>query len=454
LSGLVITEISLLVVLLLCSGFFSGSETSLFSLGRIERYRSREEKKSFIFRCLQELIERPRRLIITILIGNVLVNITISALAASLTDHALLAWESPDCLDSVLLKTLAATAVCFPLLLVFGEITPKTLALYNPRRFARLAAIPLRVFYSVVGPVRWFLEGLASGIVRLTLGESPRGDAPITEEEFRNLVDLSKKGGVLWESEREFIHNIFDFGEIRVSEVMTPRTDMFCLQIDHSLEEVLQAFEQKPYSRIPVYEKDKDDIVGILYCKDLLGLPSEVAPAKDWELKSLLRKPYFIPQTKNASDLFREFRFNRVHLAIVVDEYGGVAGLVAMEDLLEELFGEIQDEYDPEEPQPRELDENTIIIPARMPIEEFNQRVGTELPEDEYDTMGGLVFGLFGRLPSPGAKVSYMLYTFSVEKMSGTSIQELKVEWQPEAVARPEAEEAASGPQTEEGSAD
>jgi CBS domain containing-hemolysin-like protein len=185
-----------------------------------------------------------------------------------------------------------------------------------------------------------------------------------------------------------------------------------------------------------------------------LGLPAEVAEGKDWDLRSLLRKPHFIPQTKNASDLFREFRFNRVHLAIVVDEYGGVAGLVTMEDLLEELFGEIQDEYDAEEPQPRELDENTIIIPARMPIEEFNLRVGAELPEEEYDTMGGLVFGLFGRLPTPKAKVSYMLYTFTVEKMAGTSIQELKIEWQPEAVARPEAEEAASGPPTEDGSAD
>jgi CBS domain containing-hemolysin-like protein len=440
--------------LLLCSGFFSGSETSLFSLGRVERYRIREEKKTFVSRCLQELVERPRRVILSILIGNELVNITISALGASLTDDAVLAWASPALLDLILLKTLAATAICFPLLLVFGEITPKTLALYNPRRFARLSAIPLRFFYSLIAPVRWFLVGLASGIVRLTLGESPRGDAPITEEEFRNLVDLSKKGGVLWESEHEFIHNIFDFGDTRVSEVMTPRTDMFCLQIGHSPEEILQAFEQKPYSRVPVYEKDKDDIVGILYCKDLLGLPSDVAQGKEWDLRSFLRKPYFIPKTKNASDLFREFRFNRVHLAIVVDEYGGVAGLVTMEDLLEELFGEILDEYDPEEPQPRELDESTIIIPARMPIEEFNQRVRAELPIDEYDTMGGLVFGLFGRLPSPGAKVSYMHYTFTVEKMAGTRIQELRVERQSEVVARPEADDDESKPQSQDGSGD
>lgn len=450
-SGLVITKISFLFVLLLCSGFFSGSETSLFSLGRIERHRIREEKKTLVSRCLRFLIERPRRLIVTVLIGNELVNITISAISASLTDDAFLGWTGPVFLDPIILKTVVATAVAFPVLLVFGEITPKTLALSDPRRFARFVAIPLRLFYSLVGPVRWILAGLARGIVRLFLGEAPQSDSPMTEEEFRNLVDMSKKGGAIWESEREFIHNIFDFGETRVSEVMTPRTDMFCLQVDQPLEEILQTIEQKPLSRIPVYEQDKDDIVGILYCKDLLGLPSDVAERRGWNLRSLLRKPYFIPETKRASELFREFRFNRIHLAIVVDEYGGVAGLVTMEDLLEELFGEIVDEYDPEEPGPRRLDENTMIIPAKMSIEDFNQLVGANLPEEEYDTMGGLVFGLFGRLPSPGAKVSYMLYTFTVEKMMGTRIQELRIEWNRQEAARPEGEGPDTGPQQAEG---
>ena len=450
-SGLIITKLSFLFVLLLCSGFFSGSETSLFSLGRIERHRIREEKKTLVSLWLKFLIERPRRPIVTVLIGNELVNISISALTASLTDEAFLAWRGPAFLDPIILKTMVATAVVFPILLVFGEITPKTLALSNPKKFARFVAIPLRLFYSLIAPVRWVLASLSNGIVRLFFGESPPSDSPMTEEEFRNLVDMSKKGGTIWESEREFIHNIFDFGETQVSEVMTPRTDMFCLQADQSLEEMLQAIEQKPLSRIPVYEQDKDDIVGILYCKDLLGLPSAVAERKGWDFRSLLRKPYFIPETKKASELFREFRFNRIHLAIVVDEYGGVAGLVTMEDLLEELFGEILDEYDPEEPQPRELDENTIVIPARMSIEDFNRLVGADLPVEEYDTMGGLVFGLFGRLPAAGAKVSYMLYTFTVEKMMGTRIQELKIERNSEKAARVEVESPGTKPREAEG---
>lgn len=450
-SGIIITKISFLVVLLLCSGFFSGSETSIFSLGRLERYRIREEKETLISRCLQQLVERPRRLIVTILIGNELVNITISALSASLVDNVFFTRTPLVSIDPILLKTVIATAVCFPLLLVFGEITPKTIALYNPRKSARFAAVPLRLFYSLIAPVRWVLSSLSNGIVRLFFGESPMVDAPITEEEFRNLVDQSNEDGVLREAEREVIHNIFDFGETRVSEVMTPRTDMFCLQAAQSLEEILKVIEEEHYSRIPVYEEDKDDITGILYCKDLLGLTADPEKRRDWDLRALLRKPYFIPQTKQASDLFREFRFNRIHLAIVVDEYGGVAGLVTMEDLLEEIFGEILDDYDTEEPQPTQLDENTMIIQGMMPIEDFNRFAGAELPEEEYDTMGGLVFGLFGKLPSPGAKVSFMAYTFTVEEMEGTRILELRVERHPEGVVPPENEGPDSPPESHEG---
>ncbi len=402
----------------------------MFSLGRIERYRIRENKQTLGARLIQSLLQRPKRLIITILIGNELINIIISALTASFTEDifALSGWAQAS--DWVLLKTLVATAICLPLLLIFGEITPKTLALRNPLRFSLFVAIPLSLFYRVVTPLRWLLDGLTGVIVRLFLGEQPAREDPITEREFRTLVDLSKRGGVLWESEHEFIHNIFDFGETRVSEIMTPRTDMFCIQSDQSLEEILQDIEQLHYSRIPVYKKDKDDIIGILYSKDLLQIGLDFGRQKEWNLEAILRQPYFIPQTKMASDLFREFRSSRIHLAIVVDEYGGVAGLVTMEDLLEDLFGEILDEYDPEEPQARHVDKNTIIIPAGMSIEDFNKFLDVQFSEDEHDTMGGLIFDLFGKLPAPGSKISFMHYTFTVEKMLGTRILELKVQGQ------------------------
>ena len=433
-AGLLLTKGLLLLVLLLCSGFFSGSETSLFSLGRLERYRLREADQTLTARCIAYLTQRPRRLIITILIGNDLINIMISAVAASMGDDLFHVWGVPDSPRWMIVETFAATAFCLPLLLVFGEITPKTLALRNPHAYARFAALPLRLFHRVVAPLRWVLAGLANGIVRLVLGRQDRKEEPITEREFRTLVDLGKQSGALWESEREFIHNIFDFGETRVSEIMTPRTDMFCVQYDQGLEEILTGIAVHHYSRIPVYKEDKDDVVGILYSKDLLQRAPHPSHDRAWKVHGLLRTPYFIPQTKKASDLFREFRFNRVHMAIVVDEYGGVAGLVTMEDLLEDLFGEIVDEYDPEEPETRQVDENTFIIPGGMPIEDCNRQLDGSLPEEDHDTMGGLVFDLFGRLPTLGARVSYMHYTFTVTKMLGKRILELRVQRQPEEV--------------------
>ena len=431
-SAILITKSAVLLLLILFSAFFSGSETSFFSLGRIERYRLRNGNESLTQRWVHQLVQRPRRLLVSILVGNECINITASAITASLTNDVFARWLPQSAADGFFLKTLAATAVIFPLILIFGEITPKTLALRNPQRFARFVVVPLRLFVRLITPVRWVLHGLAIRMAHLTLGSVPSGESPITEKEFRTLVDMSKEEGELWESEHQFIHNIFEFGETRVSEVMTPRTDMVCLRLGQSLQETLQAIEDHHFSRIPAYEKDKDDIVGVLYSKDLLQEGLDPALQETWNLRSILRKPYFIPQTKKANDLFREFRVNRIHMAIVVDEYGGVAGLVTMEDLLEDLFGEILDEYDPEVPKVRHVDRETLIIPARMPIEEFNRRLDTTLPEEEYDTMGGLVFDLFGRLPSPGAKVSYMHYTFTVEKMLGTRILEIRVQKQSE----------------------
>ena len=428
--GLILVKLSLLLFLLLFSGFFSGSEAALFSLGRIERYRIREGGGSLTARWIRYLIEDPRKLLITILIGNELVNICAAVLTASLTHDLIQMGWMTGLSERVILKALVSAVIFTPFLLVVGEITPKTLAVWNAGLVARGVAIPLRVFYQVAAPLRWILKGLADGVVRIFAGEPPRSETPITEEEFRILVDLSREGGLLRESESEIIHNIFDFGETRVAEVMTPRTDVFCIQMDRTLDDIIRAIGQRHLSRIPVYKQDKDDVVGILYSKDLLRLRREPNSRESFDLKSILRKPYFVPQTKRANDLFREFRFSRIHMAIVVDEYGGMAGLVTMEDLLESLFGESQGEYDPEVSPIQSVEDGTVIVPARMPIEEFNRRFGANLPEEEYDTMGGLVFDLFGRLPEPGLKVSYMRYTFTVEKTRGPRILELRVQWQ------------------------
>jgi len=428
LSATVLFKLASLGVLLVLSGFFSASESSLFSLGRMERYRVLRKDEPLSLRLIHGLLQRPRRLLVSLLVGSHCANILIAVLGASLTADALAAWLPPGPGGAVLRNTLPVAATVFLGILFLGEIVPKALALRHPQGFARFASVPLHLFSWLVSPVRAALWSVSNGLVRLPLGSSPDSTPPMTEREFRNLVDLSKEGGALWASEQRFIHNIFDFGETRVSELMTPRTDMVCLQAGTPLPEVMAAIELHHFSRVPVYEQDKDDIVGVLYCKDLLNEPARRDRTEPWSLRAVVRKPYFVPRTKKANDLFREFRANRIHMAICVDEYGGVAGLVTMEDLLEDLFGEILDEYDPEAPRVRQLDEHTLIIPARMPIEDFNRRTGAGLPEEEYDTMGGMVFDRFGRLPSPGARVSYRGYVFTVEKMLGTRIVELRVQ--------------------------
>jgi len=423
----ILAKFALLFFLLGLSGFFSGSEAALFSLNRIERHRIGAEDDRPSARWIRDLLREPRNLLATILVGNELVNVSASVLAASVTDDLLarpaLAWVA----DSVLAKTLLSSLIFAPLLMVLGEITPKTLAVWNARKFAHFVALPLRTFYGIIAPVRWVFKGAADGVVRAVLGEPSRAETPVTEEEFRALVDLSREGGSLRESEREMIHNIFDFGETRVEEVMTPRTDVFCLPVNQPLEEIVRAIGERHHSRIPVYDQDKDDVVGILYAKDLLRLWLDPRLRESFDLRKFLRKPYFVPRTKRANDLFREFRSNRIHMAIVVDEYGGVAGLVTMEDLLESLFGEIQDEYDLETCDVRPLDDGGMIVSARMPIEDFNRRFGAELPDEEYDTLGGLVFDLFGRLPEPGAEVAFQGWAFAVEKIRGARILELRV---------------------------
>ena len=424
---IIVLKICFLSILLFLAACFSGSETALFSLGRLKLFRIQEEKKEGPHRHIAHLLTDPRRLLVTIVIGNELVNILASTVMGSLTDTVLTTFGGEDRYRYLVAEAIAGTAVLVPLLVFFGDLVPKTLAIMNPEGFAKRLAGPLDTFARLIAPLRWVMQSLADVIIRMSLGASPSEERHITESDLRTLVDLGEEEGEIAESEKEFIHNIFDFGDTVVSEVMTPRTDMFCLHVDQTWDEILAAIAEEHYSRMPVYEKDKDDMVGVLYSKDLLALNPDEPDRKEFELRSLLRKPYFIPHSKKANDLFREFQFHRVHMAIVVDEYGGVAGLVTMEDLLEELFGEILDEHDPEEFLMRRIDDRTVVISARMTIEEFNGRLGAGLPEEEYDTMAGFVFGLFGTLPTVGGQVSFEGCTFTVEKMRGTRILEIKV---------------------------
>jgi CBS domain containing-hemolysin-like protein len=335
----VLERLLAVALLLLGSAFFSGSETALFSLSRVTRetLASRADAGS---RRVLELLSRPRRLIVTIILCNELINITSSSLAATVTSHWLPASRE-------LVQVVVATAVMLPLLLLFGEMAPKSLAIRIGERWARAVSGPLKLTAVVVTPVRWVLQGIAGAVVRI-LGVRPlQPELGLKEEEFRALVDVSSAEGELEFSERRLIHNVFEFGETTVGKVMTPADKVFSLPYEMPLGRLVEAVARERYSRVPIYRGSgrkgaRDHVVGIVLAKDLVGYAR--GQLEGHTIQDLLNPPMFVPRTTKCDRLFREFQRRKTHMALVVDEYGRLIGLVTMEDLLEELFGEIADE--------------------------------------------------------------------------------------------------------------
>ncbi len=329
-------KLLLFLTLVLMSGFFAGSETALFSLGPVQLIKLEEEGHPRIA-LIKSLLGQPRRLIATIFIGNELVNIGAAALMASTTDlllHRHAQW----------LVTIVSTAVSVTFILFLGEIAPKNLAVRLGERWSSVAARPLALLAVVMAPLRFGIEKIADVVVRV-VGRSvpaPTG-ARVGEDEFLTMVDAVKEGGEIDESEQKLIHNVFQFGDRRVGEVMTSVDRVFALSANLTMSRILEEVRNNIYSRIPIYQGNRDRIVGVLYAKDLIPVAYRLDRRLP-RLQDLVHPGYFVPKTTKCEQLFREFRRRRTHLALVVDEYGHFVGLVTMEDLLEELFGEIKDE--------------------------------------------------------------------------------------------------------------
>jgi putative hemolysin len=325
----IVLRVLLFFFLLALSGFFSGSETAMFSLSPVQLLKLEEDQHPRA-RLLRTLLDHPRRLIATIFIGNEFVNIGASALLATTTDR-LFAGHG-----QVLVVTLISTAVSVTLILLLGEITPKN------------AARPLWLLSLVMTPLRFVIEKIADLVVHL-VGQTPVGRGPghsghvLGEDEFLTMVDAVKEEGVIDESEQQLIHKIFAFGDRRVVEVMTPADRVFMLSYNLPMSRILSEVRASTYSRIPIYQGSRDRIVGLIYAKDLISIAFGQA-GMGRRLQDFLHAGYFVPKTVKCEQLFREFRRRKIHLSLVVDEYGHFAGLVTMEDLLEEMFGEIKDE--------------------------------------------------------------------------------------------------------------
>ncbi len=391
--GAHVPEIIALAVLIFGSAFFSGSEAAVVSMSRLHA-RAIAERGVKGGSALMRLLEDRNRFLTSILIGNTVVLLAADSLATALffkvgIPHAAL-WS---------------TAVMTVLLLLFGEIIPKTIAVANNERWAlRLAPVLLRVAWLLTPVITAFLVA-TNGIVRL-FGISPHARGPfVTEDDIRNIVNVGAEQNVLEEDEREMIHSIIQFGDTIVREVMTPRTDMVSVEVSASARRALDLVIAEGYSKLPVYEETIDNVIGVVHDRELLIALSNGTLANT-PLRALMRPITLVPESKRVSELLREMQRGKFSLAIVVDEYGGTAGLVTMEDLLEEIVGEIRDEHDEgEEESIRTLPNGDAIVDAGTNIEDVNARLGLRLPHEDFETIGGLTVGLFGRLPVEGEEI-------------------------------------------------
>ncbi|RJQ33074.1 MAG: HlyC/CorC family transporter [Actinobacteria bacterium] len=405
-----------LIFLLVISAFSSAAETAITSVNRIKiRQLSEEGVRSA--ELLNTLLKHPNRFLSTILLLNNLVNVAAAASMTVLAERY------------VAYPAAVATGVGTFLILVFGEITPKSFAVQNADRLALLSAPVIRVMEYIFYPLIKLLIAISNLILRLTRARTMKEGPFVTEEEIRTMVSVGEEEGVIEEEEKEMIDSIFEFGETIVKEVMIPRMDMVAVERKTPVPQALDVILHEGYSRLPVFDKTIDNVVGIVYARDLLVNYSK--GLKNITLKKLMRQPYFVPETKKVLELLKELQKRKTHMAVVVDEYGGTAGLITIEDILEEIVGEIFDEYDLEEVLVEYLDENNIRVDGKVDLDEINEILGINLPEAEYESIGGFVINLFGKIPAASEEIDYNGLTFKVEAIDGRRISKLLISRKP-----------------------
>lgn len=402
----------LLAVLIGMSAFFSASETALMSLSKI-RIRHLMEEKVKGAAVVNRLVENPNKLLGSILVGNNIVNIGASALATSLAIHYV---------GSAGVGV--ATGIMTLLVLIFGEITPKSLATQHSEFISLKIAGIINFFVVLFNPIVFVLLLLTNGLIRL-LGGKPASSQPfITEDELKTIVTVSHEEGVLEVEEKQMIYNVFEFGDAQVKDVMTPRTDMISLEVGVSYEKIIETFRAEQFSRIPIYQETTDNIIGILYIKDLIFKANENT---EFVIQDYMREPHFTFEFKKTTELFQELRLKRIPMAIVLDEYGGTAGIVTMEDLIEEIVGDIRDEYDDHEKDIEVIKEDEYIVEGSTRIDELNELIGVHIESEDFDSIGGFIVGEFGYIPEVNEVIEYEGIRFVVEEVDRNRIEKLRI---------------------------
>lgn len=412
------TELVILLICVVFSGIFSSSEVAFFSIKSHDLTEKIKNGNIGLIR-VQYLTEHPRQLLSTILIGNTVVNLLASVMAAMIT-MSLIAYFNWPTLLVYTIEVILITA----LIVIFGEISPKVIGIKNPYKVATLFSPLIYVLFVILKPLNKIIAASSMSLER----RMPKPKNRITESDLFTLAEVGEQEGHLREDEREIIENVVEFGNTEVREIMTSRVDIEFVTLDDSLSDVLERIRTLRISRLPLCDPDLDTIIGIIYSKDLLRYANNTGTETEFNWKSLARKPLFIPVNKKLDDLLADFQREKTHMAIVVDEYGGTDGLVTLDDVLEEIMGEL--ETDPEvQDEIRQLRNGDYLIDAKVDLDELNDLFGAEIAtdEDEYETLGGLVYHVMERIPAVGEKIRVRDLEITVHELDNNRIKRLRV---------------------------
>ena len=417
-------RIFLVSLLILGNAFFVVAEYALVTARRARLTELSREGKRRAAIALR-LMEEPVRFISTVQIGITILSILLGAIGEPLISYFFEPYISET------LSFLIAFSILTYLGLVVGELVPKAVALQHAERIAMIVAVPVDVLQRLAHPVVVLLQGSAKGILRLFGMKSARvGMVVRSEEEIRSMLAEAEETGLIEEAEEEMIYKVFDFADKEVHDVMVPRPEVVGVSVELPAEECLAAVIDSPYTRYPAYRGSLDEIVGILHVRDLFSA-LYANGIQNVQVEDILRPAHFVPETKDLGPLLTEFRREKLHMAIVVDEYGSTQGIVTLEDLLEEIVGEIEDEYDMPDDSVHRIDERTVRVDGTFPIDDFNEQFGQELPDEDYHTLAGFVFGELGRAPEAGDEVVWDGLRFEVVQTDGPRIELLEVEFLP-----------------------
>lgn len=408
----------LIIICLFFIAILSSSEVAFISVNRM-RLRHLIEKGSKNALIVQNLRDQHDRLFSAVILSGNLFTVLATSIGTALAIN----YFGED--RGIIIATIAITI----LTVVFGELTPKTFGVTYAEGISLFLARPMEIFIKIVSPFVWIFNKLSNAIIKLFGGEIKPSPQFLTEEEMKSMITIGEEEGALEKEEKEMLHNVFAFGDKRVSEAMVPRTEIVAVPEDALISDVLFLVSEQGYSRYPVIKENVDNIIGVLYVKDILRKMSKEEVAPNMLIKTFVRDAYYIPESKMVTSLLDEMQKNKFQIAIVLDEHGGTAGLITLEDIIEEIVGGLQDEFEAMESEKEVeiVDERTFVVSGSTGIDEINELVSIELGTEEYHTIGGFLFGLFGRLPKVGEQVRYHGLRFLILEMDGKKIEKLKI---------------------------